>query len=103
MYSKQVAILMDCLDHLAEKPDTGNTAACYEFFQQIIDKLGSYPKPSDKGDTHKVPANVMCAYLYTSNARNSCKLAQLKVFASYTVAFDIVRSELEAALSVLVD
>ncbi len=51
-------------------------------FQNAIDSIGSYPKPTEKNakpETEPTPA-VLGAYLYVSNARNVLKLGILEYF-----------------------
>lgn len=47
-------------------------------FNRVIDLLGSYPKPRQKGDEIEPQPTTLGSYLFVSNARNAVKLGLLK-------------------------
>ena len=99
---KHTTVLIDCLDLLAEAPEATTQAGGYDLAQSIIDTLQDYPRPSEKGDRTTPEPAVMGAYLYASTARNTAKLAQLG-YMPYLNAFNVIRSCLEASLSLFID
>ncbi len=98
---KKTRIITDCLDLLAgfEYLKFNEQKDC---FQQIVDTLGSYPKPQKKTDTERAKPHEIACYLFVSNVRNACKLSTLGC-VSINVGFDIVQDNCELALSLLVD
>lgn len=71
-----------------------------EVLQNIINALGSYSKPRQKGDPKEPKNNVLGAYLCISNVRNACKLCLLNIW-SYQTAKQVINYNLEGALSEL--
>ncbi len=68
----------------------------------VIDALGGYPKPTQKGDTEPKPVKDLGAYLFVSNSRNACKLGDLD-YIDLPTAYKLVSINLETALSLLID
>lgn len=60
-----------------------------ETLRAVIEHLGSYPKPRQKGDTTEPKPNVLSVYLCVSNVRNACKLGMLGVWGLDTVNLHI--------------
>lgn len=89
-----------CFDDLAATPYLEDQHANYELAQSIIDTLGNYPKPHEKGNHTEPPRAELAAYLYVSTARNKLKLAQLEC-VPYDLAFVSAYSCFESALSLL--
>ncbi|MDO5665138.1 MAG: hypothetical protein Q4G63_07770 [Bacteroidia bacterium] len=102
MYDKQTACLTDCLDLLASIPFLSDNDERDELATNIIDTLGSYPKPQKKNEEKEVHPNELGAYLFTSTARNNAKLAQLG-FIPYGKAFEAITGNFERALGLLTD
>ncbi len=100
--SKQTALLMDCLDQLTEQHFLAIHRERHDLAQNIIDTLGSYPRPREKGSDTPASREVLAAYLYASTARNTLKLAQLG-YIPFPNAFGIVGGCFEASLSLLTD
>ena len=73
-----------------------------QLFFDAIDVLGSYPKPQRKNSTNTATKNNLGAYLFVSNARNTCKLASIGLIANDT-AYNLIQTNLENALSLLID
>ncbi|CAA0168267.1 hypothetical protein [Tenacibaculum maritimum] len=90
-------IITDCLDLLAGienlKPKEQKGT-----LQNIIDVLGSYPKPKKELKNK----DILACYLFVSNARNACKLSVLE-YMSLKEGFNIIHVNLENTLSLLVD
>ncbi|MDH6356128.1 hypothetical protein M2132_002491 [Dysgonomonas sp. PH5-45] len=99
--SKQTAILMDCIDQLADVALLSDTDKC-ELAQNIIDTLGNYPRPRQENEPTEPTPQCLGAYLYASTARNSVKLAQLG-YMPFDNAFSVAGSCIEASLSLLTD
>lgn len=91
-----------CFDDLAAAPHLENQQAHYELAQSIIDTLGSYPKPREKGNHAEPPREELAAYLYVSTARNKLKLAQLD-YIPYDLAFVSAYGCFEMAMGLLTD
>ena len=102
MYSKQIACLTDCLDLLVSIPYFFDNNERNELAQNINDTLGSYPKPQQRGEEKEVCPNELGAYLFTSTARNSAKLAKLG-YIPFNKAFEAISGSLERALGLLTD
>lgn len=68
----------------------------------VIDHLGSYPKPRQKGDTAKPHPNILGAYLHISNVRNACKLGVLGAYSLSKVDF-MVNENLINALNLILN
>lgn len=99
---QQTAILTECLDHLATVPCLAIYRERYDLAQTLIDTLGSYPRPREKGSDTPVSNDLLGAYLYASTARNTLKLSQLG-FIPFDNAFGIAGGCFEASLSLLTD
>ncbi len=102
MYSKQIACLTDCLDLLASIPFLSDNNQRNELAKSIIDTLGSYPNPRKKNEEKDIHPNELGAYLFTSTARNTAKLAQLGLIL-YGKAFEAITGNFERALGLLTD
>lgn len=94
---KQKAILTDCLDLFVSEPFLCTTGERFDLAGAIIDTMGGYPRTNEASQPEEVGA-----YLYTSNARNSLKLARYG-FVSYTIGFVSAQTEIEKALGLLTD
>ena len=70
--------------------------------QNIIDTLGGYPKPRHKNEEKEESPAELGAYLFTSTARNTAKLAQLG-YVPFEKAFEAITNNLERALGLLTD
>ena len=97
----KIQIITDCLDLLAgfQYLEPYEKKEC---FQQIIDVLGSYPKPQKKTDLEAAKPYEVATYLFVSNIRNACKLSILE-FISNSTCIEIIQVNCECALSVLTD
>lgn len=93
---------MNCLDLLAGTLFVNQETGKYDLAQKIIDILSDYPRPKEKGSCIKPEDQCLAAYLYTSTARNTANLSQLKCMP-YDNAFGIVQSCIESALTLLVE
>ncbi|MCL1942950.1 MAG: hypothetical protein FWF54_05310 [Candidatus Azobacteroides sp.] len=102
MYSKHTAHLTDCLDLLASIPFLSDNNERNKLAQNIIDTLGGYPKPRHKNEVKKENPNELGAYLFTSTARNTAKLAQLE-YIQFDKAFEAITNNLERALGLFTD
>lgn len=102
MYSKQTVCLTDCLDLLASIPFLSDNNQRDELALNIIDTLGNYPKPQKKNEEKDVYPNELGAYLFTSTARNTAKLAQIGLIP-YGKAFEAITGNFERALGLLTD
>lgn len=100
--SKQTAVLMGCIDQLAELPFLAIHRERYDLAQSLIDTLRNYPRPREKKSDTPVSKEALGAYLYVSTARNTLKLAQLE-YMPFANAFGIVSGCFEASLSLLTD
>lgn len=69
-------------------------------FNLIIDTLGGYPKPRQKGDVVEPHTNVLGAYLCVSNVRNACRLYLLGV-NNYNTTIQTIEQNNEIALGLL--
>jgi hypothetical protein len=78
MFDEQKAVLMECLDLLADTPFASTLTEKQELAQTIIDTMASYPKPRSKGENKEESPKELGAYLFNSNARNIVKLAILE-------------------------
>lgn len=99
---RQTAILTECFNHLATAPYLAIHRERYDLAQTLIDTLGSYPRPHEKGSDTPVNNDLLGAYLYASTARNTLKLSQLG-FIPFDNAFGIAGGCFEASLSLLTD
>jgi hypothetical protein len=104
----QINVITDCLDLLSSfsftKPSKPfiNPVEQNKLFFDVIDILGSYPKPQHKNSVDTATPNNLGAYLFVSNARNTCKLASIGLVANDT-AYNLIQTNLENALSLLID
>jgi hypothetical protein len=73
-----------------------------EQLQLVIDTLGSYPKPQTKDKKRIATHTTLSVYLYTSNARNYCKLGLLGL-NTLNITASKVNDNLENALTLLID
>lgn len=97
----KTVILTDCFDLLAG----------YEYLSElekinvlryIIDVLGSYPKPQKKNAVRPATSSQIGTYLFVSNVRNACKLAEFG-FIDTSTAYTIIQNNLEQAFSLIVE
>ena len=95
-------VLKTCLDTLAEFPYLTATPEKVQLLESIIDTLGGYPKPREKGDHAEPPTGTLAAYLFVSNARNAVKLGCIGSY-SYADAARIAANNLESAFSLIVE
>ncbi len=72
-----------------------------ETLQLIINHLGSYPKPRQKGATIAPPNYIIGAYLCISNVRNACKLRLLEIYTKPQTII-VINSNLISALSLII-
>ncbi len=98
--AKCVNIVTECMDILCLFPTLSSPTEQKALFFQCIDAMGSYPKPSKKGDGFEPKGETLGAYLCISNVRNVLKLGLLGVM-NYTNSYDIATLNLELALSLL--
>lgn len=104
----QINVITDCMDLLSGfsfiKPSKPfiNQVEQNQLFFDAIDILGSYPKPNRKGDKVNASNQYLGAYLFISNARNTCKLTSIGLIANDT-AYNLIQTNLENALSLLID
>lgn len=86
--TKLTTLITDTMDLMAGF-DIDTQENKKETLQAVINHLGSYPKPRQKGDTAEPHPNILGAYLCVSNVRNACKLAQIGVYSLDTVTLHI--------------
>lgn len=96
----RVEKIKDCIDFMAGFELLVSTKEKKEVLQSVIDRLCGYPKPQHKGDTVKAAKNDIVAYLFVSNVRNTCKLAEMQLIP-YETAAQIIGFNLVNALNVL--
>lgn len=77
-----------------------STAEKLTAFDTVINTLGSYPKPQQKGGEIRAETSIIGAYLCVSNVRNTCKLSVFGYEAPET-AHNTVLQNLETALTLL--
>jgi len=99
MYSKQIDILIACIEMLSETPAL-TTAKKTELMQTVIDTLSKYPKPTEKGDTKEPERAELAAFLLTSTVRNTAKLIILG-YMEFDKEFLRLVGKLDWALSLL--
>lgn len=99
--SKQNLIIEACFDNLVTAPYLIHQEQL-ELTQSIIDALGDYPRPKEKGDNAETAPNILGAYLCISTARNTLKLALLN-YAIIGDAFACAYGCFETALTLLTD
>jgi hypothetical protein len=97
----KVQIITNCLDLLAgfEYLTPKEQKDC---FQQIIDVLGSYPKPQKKNVLESAKPNEIACFLLVSNVRNACKLSTFG-FIDFKAGYSTIQENCEFALSLLID
>lgn len=97
----RVKIIIDCFDLLAGF-ELMHPIEQIAIFNAIIDTLGSYPKPMSKTLNRPATSAQIGSYLFVSNARNACKLADFG-YIDINTAFQIIQNNLENAFSLLVE
>lgn len=94
--SKQISVLMDCLDLLVAVSFLKSDKQRKELIQYIIKTLDNYPKSENMPDG-------LTAYLYVSMACNTAKLAHIGYIIPFEKSFRLISNCLEMALSFLID
>ncbi|AIQ00316.1 hypothetical protein ACQ1Q1_00050 [Ornithobacterium rhinotracheale] len=94
-------IIKRCFDEMAGF-GTLNESEQMHTLQSVVNTLGSYPKPRQKGDEVEPSPEDLGAFLSASNVRNACKLAMLRVWRTST-AENIINTNLEIALTLLTE
>ncbi len=102
MNTKKQSIITDCMDILSKWDLPFPAIERHQILNEIIDTLGSYPKPRKSKQYPEPHQNILGAYLCISTVRNACKLALIKVW-SEKKAEKVIRENLETALSLLID
>jgi len=97
----KIEIITNCLDLLAGFEHLTNNEK-KDCLNNVIDTLGSYPKPQKKTDVQRAKAYKIASYLFVSTARNYCKLSILN-FIKLDIGINIIQHNLESALSILID
>lgn len=85
---KNATITTNCIDLLAGF-DYLPINEQIQVFQNVIDALGSYSKPTKKGDCPPFSIPKLNTYLFISNVRNACKLGMsgaITPMQAYTTA-----------------
>ncbi len=91
----KIELVQSVMDELATfEHDTPQGKA--DTLQLIIDTLGSYPKPTQKGDTTEPHPNIKGAYFCMANVRNACRLGLLGVYDDTDTMITIDRNNVQA-------
>lgn len=93
-------VLTDCMDILADS--CLSDSEIDDLIIDLVNTLSDYPKPQKAQSKAPAPANLLGAYLYTSTARNSLKLALLD-YENRLKAIQTANKNIELAYSLLVD
>ncbi len=94
---KAISVLESVFDEIASIPHVPDTYTHERLFRSLVDTISDYPKTN----TESKP-NEVAAYLYTSTARNTMKLAYMG-FVPYQQAYINVMDCLQNAFSLLTD
>ncbi|MEJ8606539.1 hypothetical protein JSO56_06345 [Riemerella anatipestifer] len=101
MHPPKEQILTECIDLIAVVdylPEDEHA----KVYSEIIETLGTYPKPQEKGNPEAPTPEILGAYLCASSVRNACKLTLLGYLDNRT-AKTTITDYLTNALTLLIE